>query len=173
MPGRFYTPWTASTSSAIPAADTLELLPFYVPAGAMLDRLGVDVTIAGTAGAVVRLGVYTDDGNGRPDALLLDAGTVAATAVGQPLIDLSAAPFAFPAAGLFWIGGAVQGGAGTRPTVRRGVSMGVPVSGTTAAQTAGTPAGYTLGGVGGALPASAAAAALFGAGCMRAIVRAA
>lgn len=48
------------------------------PYDVTLDRLSIYVETAGSAGAVVRLGIRSDN-NGRPGTLLLDAGTAATT----------------------------------------------------------------------------------------------
>lgn len=55
--------------------------PFDVESGAVLDRIGINVTGAGQAGSLIRLGLYSDTGDGWPGALVVDAGTVDGTVV--------------------------------------------------------------------------------------------
>lgn len=54
--------------------------PVTVPQKRTADGIGVHTTLAGTAGAVTRLGIYSDTG-GLPGTLLLDAGELDLTAV--------------------------------------------------------------------------------------------
>jgi hypothetical protein len=80
-----------------------------------VDRLGAEVTSAGDAGSLLRIGVYADTGNSYPGALILDAGTIAgdsATVQDITGLTLTLAP------GIYWIGGAVQLVTVTQPTVR-------------------------------------------------------
>lgn len=61
------------------AAFTLNRLvssPLHIATDCTVDRIGINVTAFGSAGAVQRLGIYHDDGFGRPGARLLDAGAV-------------------------------------------------------------------------------------------------
>lgn len=58
------------------AKDILFGLPFHVSKGIANNFIGIEVTGAGTAGSVIRLGVYADDGTGKPGVPLIDAGTV-------------------------------------------------------------------------------------------------
>lgn len=58
--------------------------------GTAVDRIGIRIQTGGTTGAVVRLGLYAPAADGRPGALLFDAGTVDATGTGtDPLITIS------------------------------------------------------------------------------------
>jgi hypothetical protein len=117
-PGNYYGQ-PASATTGVPGEATLELMALWVPPGARIDQIAEEVTVAGSAGALRRLGIYADAGDGRPGGPpLLDAGTYDASTVGVKLIDL-AAIFAFPAPGLYWVGGETQGAAATRPTIRR------------------------------------------------------
>lgn len=58
------------------AKDILISIPFIVAKQMTIDRIGVEITGAGSAGSVVRLGIY-DDNNVIPNNLVLDAGTIA------------------------------------------------------------------------------------------------
>lgn len=57
------------------AANQIKYMPFVVSKTCTLDRLGVEVTIAGTAGSTVRIGIHRSVNN-LPDALVVDAGTI-------------------------------------------------------------------------------------------------
>jgi hypothetical protein len=46
-----------------------------------VDRIGIEVTTAGAAGKKARLGMYTMGADGKPGALLVDAGEVAIDAI--------------------------------------------------------------------------------------------
>jgi hypothetical protein len=52
------------------------------------DRIGIQVTSAGTTGAVIRMGVYASSG-GVPTVLIVDAGTIAADAIGSKEATIS------------------------------------------------------------------------------------
>ena len=114
-----------------------------------MDRIGAEVTVVGTAGAVVRLGIYDDDGSGLPGALVVDAGTIAGTVAAASTITISQA---FANAGWRWLAACVQGAAGTRPTMRMVTYVGdAPVShGSTPGSNIQTS--YVQTGVAGALP---------------------
>jgi hypothetical protein len=55
--------------------DFLIFAPWIVPKAITLDRLGVEVTGAGTVGSVMRIGIYNSS-NCVPTSLILDAGTI-------------------------------------------------------------------------------------------------
>lgn len=105
-------------SGTINTADISEAVfrasPVFVPMRATFDRISCEVVTLGTAGAVVRLGIYRDTGSGLPGALVLDAGTIDGTQqqVHHKVINQALDP------GWYWIGGATQGGALTRPVMR-------------------------------------------------------
>lgn len=60
--------------------DRMVLSAVDLPSGTALDQIGIEHTAVGGAGSVTRLVIYSDDGEGQPGALLLDAGTVDTTA---------------------------------------------------------------------------------------------
>lgn len=64
-----------------PGLGQLRLAPFFVPVRRAFDRIGMDLSIAASAGGVLRMGIYAQ-GAGWPGALLLDAGTVDSTSTG-------------------------------------------------------------------------------------------
>jgi parallel beta-helix repeat protein len=94
---------------------SLRVSPWVIAQAVSITRLWVEHTAAGESGSVYRIGIYSDDGTGKPGALLLDAGTVAvdgSAAVQEVTVSLSLPP------GLYWVGGAVQNAATTQPTMR-------------------------------------------------------
>jgi hypothetical protein len=75
--------------------------------------IGAGINTAGSAGALVRLGLYADNGSGAPGALIVDAGTVAATSA----TFVSAAISQALAPGLYWAACAIQGAPATTPVL--------------------------------------------------------
>lgn len=132
-----------STTSATLGVGTLRLTSWYVSKTISLAGLSVDVTAAGEAGSLFRIGVYADTGTALPGALVLDAGTVAVSAIAkvEATMSLTLAP------GVYWIGGAVQNVVTTQPTLTICQSTGycppVPVA-------PHAPSSFTLAGINGA-----------------------
>lgn len=58
------------------AANYLHGIPFVVTKTCTADRIAMEITVAGTAGSKVRLGIYLDNGSNSPGNLLVDAGTI-------------------------------------------------------------------------------------------------
>jgi len=74
--------------------------PFIVQRRIRIDRIGTTICGTGGTGAVVRLGIYYDNGESYPGSLLLDAGTVDAessTGWKELTIDVTLEP------GLYWL----------------------------------------------------------------------
>lgn len=67
----------------------LQAVAVYVPPGLTWDRISAHVQNAGASGSVIRLGIYLDNGNGVPGALLLDAGTIDGTSATSQQITIS------------------------------------------------------------------------------------
>lgn len=143
-PGWYYNP-PGGLGTTQPAESEGRYELFVVPRAVTVDRIGIHVTTAGTAGAVVRLGIYLDNGN-----LLLDAGTVDATTTGWKEIAIDQA---LPAGLVFPIA-VVQGGAISRPQLRSlsGYSMGIGFADAASVIGAGG-SGYAVSPIAGALPA--------------------
>jgi hypothetical protein len=101
--------WYMPPGGAAATAMTLNRIYYQrlpVPSGgASIDRIAVEVTTGGTAGAVVRLGVYDATTGGRPGSLLLDAGTVDSESPGIKELTVSLAL----SGGLKWLTAVVQG----------------------------------------------------------------
>jgi hypothetical protein len=76
-------PAASALASNAPPLSALLVAPFLVGETATFNIIGCEVTAFATAGGVVRLGIYADNGHGRPGALVLDAGTVISTTPNQ------------------------------------------------------------------------------------------
>ena len=155
--GSYYSndvPVAASSGQSL-VNDTLYLHEFDVGSVATsFDRIAVRTSAAGTAGSVVRLGIYASGPDGRPLTLLVDAGTYDGTAFANSTAALT---ISASLSGLVWLGIVGQGAPATAPSVW-GYS-GVSVSSRRVAL-GGNPTtldfarAYTVATVTGALPAS-------------------
>lgn len=145
-------PAVATLTAVAQAAGSLRVAPKYIPNAVTLDRLGAEVSVTGDAGSLVRLGIYADDGTGKPGALMLDAGTILGDSATVQSITISKAL----TAGWYWFGAVTQNITVTPPTVRSATALIEPVVvAYSAAPAANTPAvGYSTSGVTGALPAT-------------------
>ncbi|MCK6470879.1 MAG: hypothetical protein L6R28_03955 [Planctomycetes bacterium] len=86
-------------------ADILTATPLVIPKEVTLDQIGIRVATPGTA-TLSRLGIYADDGNVYPGALLLDAGTVDVSTAGFKALDISLSL----SPGLYWLATLHNGG---------------------------------------------------------------
>ena len=77
----------ASGSSRGATTNEMELLPFWVGKGFTATSIECKVAV-GAAGAVGRMGLYSDD-DGKPGSLFLDAGTFDASSSGVKAITIS------------------------------------------------------------------------------------
>ena len=89
--GYYYTSNDNARSTFALTLDKLYLIPLDTPASASFDRIGVEVTTAGAAGALLRLGVYTANSGGLPTTLLSDFGTVDSATTGNKELTVSRA----------------------------------------------------------------------------------
>jgi len=144
-------PFVPSTSAVIFSAfgsQTTVGSPLSLPPGRGIDGIGINVTAGGTAGSLIRMGVYAyDPVSNFPSNLLIDAGTIDGTLVG-----LSQIIFPNPVysrTGMFVPVACAQGLPATEPTVaaQSGTS---PVSRPTLSTT--NYAGFFETGVAGLLP---------------------
>jgi len=105
--GNYYFTIAASVTSTISnALNTLVCHQFYVPNAITITKIGAELTTQGSAGAVLRLGVWSDS-SGAPGTLLSDAGTLVGDAsTGSKEITLGT-PLAL-AKGMYWFGGCPQ-----------------------------------------------------------------
>ena len=100
---RYYKTQTSAPATYALTVGQMRFTPLIVGRAAVLDRLGVAVQTAGAAGAVVRLGIYSDL-NGKPDSLVLDAGTVDTTTTGAKEITISQSV----SLGRYWLAAVAQ-----------------------------------------------------------------
>lgn len=119
-----------------------------------LDRIGVYTTVVGSAGSVIRLGVYRAGANGTDYSLILDAGTVdSTTGPGSLEIDINQSV----SHGLYWLVAVAQGAPTTEPTAIMGAApsgLSHLMATASLANAMQTPTGLFTTGVTGALPAS-------------------
>jgi hypothetical protein len=105
----------STTTTTLQANGTLWFTPMMLAVGRTADRIGIEVTVAGTAATSVhRIGIWTN-ADGVPGTLVLDAGTVATDSTGLKEITISQA---LAANTLYWLGVAQQGAPGTLATLR-------------------------------------------------------
>jgi hypothetical protein len=156
MPGQYVTPNTyvgplGVRSTLAMVTNSEYAVPLFLSQAATVTTLGVEITAAGVAGTVIRLGIRADNGTGRPDQLIVDAGTVVGTAISTGIEKTGLSVNLSP--GLYWFCAAAQGGA---PTVRSSASDLWPVAANTLVNALGTSpcVGYVATPVAGALPAT-------------------
>jgi len=146
--GLYYAGPAANAGTTSPANGVCRWGPFLVAKAGTVDRIGVEITVSGSAGALLRLGIYSDDGSGRPGARVLDAGTIDGTQAAASY-DITVSQALTP--GLYWLACAWQGGPTTGATIRTVSTPSVVVA------FSSPPAnqfstGYTASAVTGALP---------------------
>lgn len=111
----YYSP-AAAAGVAIPSEAVELAYPFLAGRTCTIDRIGVLVTVVGSAGAVIRLGIRGwDTANSRPGTLLTDGGTVnCESSTGWKEATVSQA---VTAGVMYAVTATVQGAAVTPPTV--------------------------------------------------------
>jgi hypothetical protein len=124
-------PTTAVAAGLIQENNTLNGSLVYLPAGTITD-IGINVTVAGSSGSVIRLGVYS--ASRQAGTLVWDAGTVDGTSATAQSIGSGTTVIA---AGWYALVAVSQGSPATRPTVTRNTGN-APF--TAATQTALAPA---------------------------------
>jgi hypothetical protein len=114
-------PIGSNWSTNNPANGTLIFTSFVAPATTTIDRIGIDVSSAGTAAVSVhRLGIWANSSN-VPGTLLVDAGTVATDSTGFKEITISQS---VTVGTRYWLGVVQQGAPATRATIRVGLVTG-------------------------------------------------
>lgn len=97
--GSYYTSRLAggALEDSLVPVNQLDALPFIVPTSQNFDRIAINVTTAVAGNG--RLGIYADNGDVYPGALILDAGEVdtGTTGVKEIIISLNLQP------GLYWL----------------------------------------------------------------------
>lgn len=150
--GEYTNGQVATVTTTVYPDGSMRLYPFIVPTDMTVDTIGCEVvTTPGSAGSVVRLGIY-DDVDGVPTNLILDAGTVDTTTTGVKTISISQAL----SAGVVWCCAVPQGTPGTDPTLRIISISGGQMRYATAVVNQ-TRYSYGVNGITGALPSTAGA----------------
>jgi hypothetical protein len=138
----YYSPLFGIETTLILVQNTMYAMPFFVPVTTTFDSIGVVAT--GVASSSVRLGIYSDT-SGVPNALVLDASTVATTTTGFKAIAISQSL----TAGWYWLACAVQGAAGSIFSSPSGSGVTLVPS---TAPGSGAVSGYSTTGVSSTLP---------------------
>lgn len=151
--GRWYLPTAQIGLNATLGSNGFAIyVPYLIGKACTLNGIGINITVAGEAGSVVRLGLYTDL-DGEPGALVSDFGTVIGTGTGAvpKVISQAVVP------GWYWTSVVPQVCPVTPPTYSTPQSaLGYGRVGATTIQT--NQAGcYFEGSISGALPANAGA----------------
>jgi hypothetical protein len=148
-----------------PGATTQNLLlfaPVTFLAARTVTGLGTRVWTAGSTGAVMRLGLYDVASDGRPGALLVDTGSVSATAAGNIFGTVS---YAVSTGRRYYVAFVSQGGPTTAPQFLASSNT-APMMGEhfTTSELSSTiiHGGYGITGVTGALTSDASSAAIAG-----------
>lgn len=145
---------TNVSTSATLGVGTLRVVPFYVARSTTFDRIGAEVSSAGEAGSKFRICVYSTGTDGRPDALVNDAGQIDGTSATVQTITSTTT---LSAPGWYWAGGVVQSVVTTQPTMRtsaQGAYGVMPVNYLSAPTSSQAASGYLMTGVTGACPAT-------------------
>lgn len=116
LSGFYYGPFADSTATG--TLNRVMVFPVYFSVPVAVDSLRCEVTAGGAAGSVVRMGIYLPGSDGKPNSLLVDAGTVDATSPGIKIASISET-----VSGLIWVAAVAQG---ALPTTRRAVGLSIP-----------------------------------------------
>jgi hypothetical protein len=144
-------PTTGVTTNNSLGIGTLRATPWFVSRAVTVSRIGAEITVAGDAGSVLRLGLYADDGTGYPGALVSGSeATIPSDVVGPAEATISATI----QPGVYWAVGVVQGVTTTQPAVRVPANVMVSIGRTTMPTAGNAEICYTQANVTGALPAT-------------------
>lgn len=114
--GRYYSGPGAGIGGATTFTNQRQFFtPFHVQKATAFNQIMVNCTVIGNSTAVVRLGIYNDNGSGTPGTLVVDGGTVAVDATtGQKTVTINQT-----LAGFYWLSSCVQSASVTPPTLTR------------------------------------------------------
>lgn len=110
---RYATGASGSAVTGVMTANKMYGVLYPVAVAHSIDRIVVQPTTGGSAGSVIRLGVYKADANGADYTLVLDAGTVDGTTTGALAITIDQAL----TPGMYWLVAVGQGSPSTQPTI--------------------------------------------------------
>lgn len=99
--------------------------PFVVTADCTLNSIGCGWHSTGTTGAVVRLGIWADDGGFWPGARIVDAGTINATTSNLGNATISQA---IKANTVYWATAVIQGAPASLPNLKANGSQTTPMT---------------------------------------------
>lgn len=112
--GTAYVVTAGQLGTTSPAEAGEQAVPFIAGRSTTLTTVAVSVTTAGSAGALVRLGLRAANGS-QPGTLLADGGTVDASTTGTKQVTISQALIEGV---LYFATVSIQGAAATRPTLQ-------------------------------------------------------
>ncbi|MEA2701756.1 MAG: hypothetical protein QOE22_465 [Candidatus Parcubacteria bacterium] len=139
---------TALTTGA-PAANTLFAIPFVISKITTIDQMAINVTTLGT-GSTPRIGIYADNGNLYPGALVVDAGTQSGATTGVKTYTTGLPVTLDP--GMYWLAYVTNA---TAPTIRTfAVASLVPILGYPSALGTAPNLGWSVAFTFGALPST-------------------
>lgn len=101
--GSRYGPAAYGIGTGAPLLNELRWVPVFVPNAVTITEIACEVTTAGAAGAVTRLGIASDT-QGRPDQVLFQTAGLASTVIGKVSATVSWAL----AAGRYYFGACPQ-----------------------------------------------------------------
>lgn len=110
----------APGSSAVSTSALVTFLPFVIPRGVTVAKIGLWLVTA-QAGAECRLGIYTND-NGKPGALIVDGGTLDLSAGAGALKEVTIAQALSP--GMVWVACHMKNVATQATLIRMGFASG-------------------------------------------------
>ena len=149
--GNWHSPGISFSTGAF-SAGAARAVPFIVGSAFTIQAVGIDLTVAGDVGSLIRLGIYSDS-SGYPGSLVVDFGTVAGdgSTGAKTITSLSQAL----TAGLYWFISVSQNWSTTSPTVRTitAINMTLPF-GTSIPISSNAIVCWSAGGVTGALPST-------------------
>ena len=116
FPGVLYAPHGYYGTSNIATTNNTAIYVPYVPLfGHTFTGMFSRVSVVGSTGALLRMGLFNDNGQGAPGQLIVDAGTVSATALG--LVSVTGLSIPLSNTLLYWLAIGSQGGAATQPSL--------------------------------------------------------
>lgn len=116
--GWYYGPSMSDGLTASIVNNRATAFPAFFDRPVTIDQIRVTIPTAPSTAGYARVGLYADDGNGYPGALIQDDGQFDITTPGSnDEVDCNITDYAF-AGGLLWVAVAFQGISGGTPQVR-------------------------------------------------------
>lgn len=148
---QWYSSPISSTALTVgtPLANTLYAIPFIVSKSTTIDAMAINVTTLGS-GSTPRVGIYADNGNDYPGALVVDAGTQSGATTGVKTYSTGLPVTLDP--GLYWLAYVTNA---TAPAIRTFAVTGMnPVLGLSSALGTAPNLGWSVAFTFGALPST-------------------